>query len=75
MKVVRRGPNKFWIRLGGRIIVLRLEREIQLIPRWRIAGALFLSSVFTGVGFALREPAVALPMLGVALLCLWGAGR
>ena len=73
MKVIRRSPNKYWLFVGGKSFVLRLEREAQLIPRWRIATGLFLSALFAGAGFALQHPIIGFPMLAVALVCLWAS--
>lgn len=75
MKIVRRAPNKFWVFVGGRAFVLRLEKEAQLIPRWRVLSSLYISTLFAGAGLALREPLVGLPMLAVSLICLWAASR
>lgn len=80
MKVVRRGPNKFWIFLGGKAFVLRIDREIQLVPRWRVAGSLLISAMFAGVGLShaaedWRFGAAGGVMFLVALFLAWAAGR
>ena len=85
MKVIRRSPNKFWIFVGGKSFVLRLEREARLarrsfsegglLPRWRVASGLFLSALFAGAGFGVHQPIIGFSMLAVALACLWWLGR
>lgn len=75
MKVIRRGPNKFWIFIGGKAFVLRIDRELQLVPHWRMASGLFLSALFAGAAFGIQQPLLGFPMLMVALLCLWGLSR
>lgn len=75
MKVVRRSQNKFWVFVGGKAFVLKLEKEVQLIPRWRLAGALTFSSFASGLSLALGAvfPGAFLGLM--ALFLAWAASR
>ena len=75
MKVVRRSQDKYWIFLGDRAFVLRVRKEVQLIPRWRVVSSLAFSAFASGIALAAGEtiPGIALGL--VALLLTWGASR
>lgn len=75
MKVVKRSPDKYWIFVGDRTLVVRLRKEIQLIPRWRVVSSLTFSAFASGVALAVGAtvPGIALGL--VALLLTWGASR
>ena len=75
MKIVRRGPGKFLVFVGGKAFVLRVSKKARLVPRWRVAEGLFASSLFAGAGFGLQQPLIGIPMLAVAFVCLWMASR
>jgi hypothetical protein len=58
---------------GG--LVIRIRREVALVPRWKIAGSQTVSAFFSATAFA-HEGYVAGGILGVlALFLTWAAGR
>ena len=75
MKVVRRGPNKLWIFVGGRAFVLRLDKEIQLVPRWRIAGCYGFSAFAAGASAVAGHPWLAGGMFALAVFFGWAMSR
>ena len=82
MKVVRRSPNKLWVFAGGKAFVLRigthterLEKEIRLIPRWRVCSSLAFSSFASGVALVNGSITAGAILGAMALVCLWAASR
>ena len=55
----------------GRALVIKIRKQVDLIPRWRVASGLFLSSMFAGAAAALHQPLIAFPFFAVAFVCLW----
>lgn len=52
------------------------RKRIEPVPRWRIAGALMMSSLFAGVALAIPGGWwVGFVMLATALVLLWAASR
>ena len=75
MKVIRRSPTKYWIFIGDRAFVLRVRKEMQLIPRWRLASLLAFCSFAAGAGVVSGTVFVGGIMLVLAAFLLWGASR
>lgn len=75
MKVIRRSPDKYWIFVGDRAFVLKVRREVALIPRWRVVSALTFSAFGSGLALAggAAVPGIVLGL--VALFLTWGASR
>lgn len=75
MKVIRRSPDKYWIFLGDRTFVLKVRREVSLIPRWRVVSALTFSAFTSGAALVAGATTPGLILGVVALFLTWGASR
>lgn len=75
MKVIRRSPDKYWIFLGDRTLVVRLKKKVRLIPRWRIASALAFAALATGISIAYQNTWAGAFMGAVAIVLMWAASN
>lgn len=75
MKVVRRSPNKFWVFIDGKAFVIRLSKEVGLIPRWRIVSSLAFSCFAAGIALSLGAVLPGAILSVVALFLCWAASR
>lgn len=56
-------------------LVIKIRREIELVPRWRIVSSLGLSAFFSGVAFSHGGIVAGLVMGALALFLMWAASR